>query len=447
MPDHNTDNATGPWLRFDRQHYDALLDRLVAEVKEKYPDYPAANEPALRLYFAKACAKGVNISLLNFDKLAQMQPEQLVEAAEKLSDKLTPESRKLFEEAARRRTNAARWENLFPDGNNELFLPLSALNAKSIDADIEACLAKHNIKADAFFKVTKSTEDKQVESGALDSQRRTAGKDISQRHVRRDPNDPAKLQTLNPNPKPGKDPWEPGQKLGAFLEARNEWSILDDFQVENSRKGDAEIGQASTQADIRELMLGNRSNAADTYDPKSLMVVISRDPQKIGEMSSGQHWKSCMAEDGINFRYVPMDIEAGSLVAYVVSKNDPEARYPLMRQLLKPYSNAQGETILVPAKTYGDDVSGNSFTRQSLVETLSSFVRNNVNNAAAGTFEMDSRLYSDGQATTINLQSNWSKETLEQGLQKFHDGAMQEWMTERNGKNDAIAKLNDRMEK
>ena len=122
----------------------------------------------------------------------------------------------------------------------------------------------------------------------------------------------------------------------------------------------------TSKASVSVLMNGKRLSA-DAYKPDDLMVVISRDPQKIGEMSSGQHWQSCMAEGGINFRYVPADIEAGSLVAYVVSKDDPEARYPLMRQLLKPFHNdANGKTVLIPAHVYGSAAGKQFFYRKRI---------------------------------------------------------------------------------
>ena len=74
----------------------------------------------------------------------------------------------------------------------------------------------------------------------------------------------------------------------------------------------------------------------------------------------------------------------------------------------------------------------NSFTESALQETLNNFVRTHVNGDAAGVYTMDSRLYSDGQATVINMQDSWSHDNLKKGLLGFHDGALKEWMTELN---------------
>jgi hypothetical protein len=134
-----------------------------------------------------------------------------------------------------------------------------------------------------------------------------------------------------------------------------------------------------------------------------------------------------MASDGINFHFVPQDIEAGSLIAYVVHKADPEARYPLMRQLIKPFKNQQGETILVPARIYGGE--GHSLVRDALSQTLTHFVqRQNANQI--GEFHMDRRLYADGQGQVVRLQGGWSADSIKEAVTKYQAGSIQEWITE-----------------
>ncbi len=420
-------NAAQAYLQIDRRRYEALIERLVGEVREAHTGFLGVNVNALRSYFAVAITKGADLSGVKFDELGGMSASELARAAEALPDKLTKQSRQSFAEAAEQRPAQVRWNRLFPDGVNDIVLPLAG-DAKSVDDRIAVYIEDHNAKAKAKFEEARAKDP------------RNAGKTIDQREIRRDPAETAKLQTVNPN-KPtnpdGSKRWEPGQRLGAFLEARQEWALLDDFKLENSRKNAGAATVEERDAQARELMNRKTEIRSDELNPQSLRVVISRDPQKVGEMSSGQHWESCMSEcssegkPGMNFHYVPKDIEAGSLVAYLVSADDPEARYPIMRQLLKPYYNqATGETVLIPAKIYGSFAGGNSRTRQALHDTLSVFVRERINDGKSGEFMMDSRLYGDGQAGIVNLQAVWDEESIKRGLIKYHDSSLQEYLTE-----------------
>ena len=157
------------------------------------------------------------------------------------------------------------------------------------------------------------------------------------------------------------------------------------------------------------------------------------------EMSTGQRWRSCMAADGKNYHFVPADIEAGSLVAYVVHADDVDARYPLMRQLIKPFRNDAGETILVPAKIYGGEGQENSLTRDALDHSVNKFVAQH-NAGQSGEFHMDSRLYADGQAQIARLNGVWSPENIAEALHKYQSGAIEEWVVELKSNEDLVAK-------
>ncbi|GEM_PF-6939369 len=406
------------YIELDEKRYGSLIDRLLGEVAQQ-GDLSKEQQAAVRDYFALALSKGADFSSIEFAELAKMSPDALSDAAKNLPDKLSEKSRQAFAESGEQRPAAALWNSLFPDGKDDRIIAL-ADGGKSIDDRLEDYIALHNGQAKIAYKK------------ALEENPRDAGKTIEQREIRRDPDDMAKLQSFNSNPH--RKQWEPAIKLGKFLEERMKWDLLDDFQLENSRKGEnnADVVDADTR-----LLLERGENldyykrthpSADGYKPYSLCILITRDPQKVGEMSSRQHWESCMRElGGINFHYVPKDIEAGTLAAYLVSMDDPQARYPLMRQLLKPYTNKYGETVLIPAKVYGADTKGNSRTKDALLSSLSNFVRDTVNDGKAGEFTMDTRLYGDGQPGFVALQTSWSKESIEQGLVKYHDSSLQEW--------------------
>ena len=422
--------ALTSYLTLNRSYYDAVLDRYVAVAREENPALSIPNEEAIREHFAQVLAKGGRDSIHTAQRMAKMDAKEIAEYSQYTPDKLSETSRQIFAQAAEKRRPEMRWEKLFPDGIDNLYLPLSS-TSQSMENKIDAYLQEYNQQAEINYQNAKAAEDVLVAEGKLNAKWRKAGRanQPGQRQLRRDPSDPAKLQSFNRTPKPGKDPWEAGQRLGAFLEAQYEWRLINEFEVENSRKASntsSERGASDKGLSDASEILWDSNEPADYYDPETLMVVISRDPQKIGEMSSGQHWRSCMSENGGNFHYVPHDIEQGSLVAYVTSKQDPDARYPLMRQLLKPFRNEQGETILVPAIIYGGSEANNSYTRNALQDTLSTFVKERVNHGASGTFTMAPELYRDGQAATIFLKEMQNSEEINTALKDFYYGALQE---------------------
>ncbi|GAB5388775.1 MAG: hypothetical protein Alpg2KO_17430 [Alphaproteobacteria bacterium] len=85
----------------------------------------------------------------------------------------------------------------------------------------------------------------------------------------------------------------------------------------------------------------------------NLMVVISRHPWDHIRMSTQRGWESCLARDGMFKEYLPREVKAGAMVAYLVSRNDPEILDPLARVGIKPYTNSKGEQLMIAADIYG----------------------------------------------------------------------------------------------
>ncbi len=84
---------------------------------------------------------------------------------------------------------------------------------------------------------------------------------------------------------------------------------------------------------------------------KDMYAVISRDPRDIAYMSTNRKWKNCMTSSGSNFNdYAYNEIEKGTLIAYLISKDDPEVNAPLARTLIKPFRRE------APLHPYWDDV-------------------------------------------------------------------------------------------
>ena len=90
---------------------------------------------------------------------------------------------------------------------------------------------------------------------------------------------------------------------------------------------------------------------------EDMTVVISRHPYDIAGMSTDRGWRSCMElNDGQFKRYVLQDIKEGSLVAYLIDKEDTNINKPISRLLIKPFINIDNPKDIIlgeDAKVYG----------------------------------------------------------------------------------------------
>jgi hypothetical protein len=94
-------------------------------------------------------------------------------------------------------------------------------------------------------------------------------------------------------------------------------------------------------------------------------IVISRHPHMVAGMSTNQSWRSCMDiggvddygkedEDNDNLGRVQREHHAGTHVAYLAHKSDPEAKRPLARIALRQHTSNEGHKVLRPeAVHYG----------------------------------------------------------------------------------------------
>jgi hypothetical protein len=100
-------------------------------------------------------------------------------------------------------------------------------------------------------------------------------------------------------------------------------------------------------------------------DDEPKWIVISRHPYDIAGMSTGREWTSCqnLVSGGL-CQYVPQDIAAGSIVAYLIKDSDRTEtvnkgdvlRNPLSRTMIVPYINNRGETAYgISNKQYTKD--------------------------------------------------------------------------------------------
>ncbi|MDD3371075.1 MAG: hypothetical protein PHE27_04520 [Alphaproteobacteria bacterium] len=440
-----TENPFATYIEINREAYGALIDELLAEAAQS--DRRAASAPlvAARIFFIETgLAKGVPVEDL-VRAMAGLDGPALEKEAERLPDKkgegwrtvtqFTPEDRQSFAEMANQRPEHARWDALFGD-ENDLVLDFFG-GGRSFADKIQEFIDAHNERAQRLVERELGGEDISEELKGMPQPQRQ----IARQMIRRDPGDLSNLQTCKPQIADGKavwggDDWTYRTRFGKYLQDIYAWELYEVFthEANESKKKEQAVNDVSGHYETLREVANRKPLPADALLENGLLqIVVSRDAQKIAEASTGQRWVSCMARDGCNWRFVPLDIRAGSIAAYVVFKGDVAARYPLMRVLLKPYpvkdSEEDNSVVLVPGRVYGGSGVENSQTCDAFLQTLHGFV--SLQNAGkSGEFKMDERLYEDGQVTTIYLQDSWTREAIGNALLDFQEGTAVEWMAE-----------------
>ncbi len=191
-------------------------------------------------------------------------------------------------------------------------------------------------------------------------------------------------------------------------------------------------GYATDAAGKQQFRIGKLLKDTKFYQPftedasrtlGNLVVVVSRKAEDIARMSTGRAWGSCMGSGGFNFKYVPKDIEKGTMIAYLISEKDPDIKNPLARILIKPFVEKKGtlgaltaaamkvfgvvrpmETIYVPDKTYG--IHNEAFTA-----AVHKFVEDKLNASKEGKFVLPAGLYADGTGPAYVRQYGRMQET------------------------------------
>ncbi len=112
----------------------------------------------------------------------------------------------------------------------------------------------------------------------------------------------------------------------------------------------------------------SKNDKGDEYQ-----IVISQRYDDILTMSTGRSWSSCMNIGGGRYRSrVKGDLKNGTLVAYLIKKDDVEIENPLGRVLIKPYGSKskRGKTIYgIDMITYGNVPNPTNF-RKTIMEYI-----------------------------------------------------------------------------
>ena len=109
------------------------------------------------------------------------------------------------------------------------------------------------------------------------------------------------------------------------------------------------------------------------------MVAISRHPHDIGSMSTGRSWDSCMnLSKGKYRKYVPIEIKNGTLVAYLIDKDDVKIKKPYARLLILPFWGEEKNEFIFQETDRVYSLSGNRI--DGFKEVVSQWV-NQVNDS------------------------------------------------------------------
>jgi hypothetical protein len=130
-------------------------------------------------------------------------------------------------------------------------------------------------------------------------------------------------------------------------------------------------------------------------------IVISRHPYDIIGMTTGREWNSCMdIENGMNKRYVNEDIKQGTLIAYVIDKDDTNINKPINRLLIKPFTDKEGHTILdIDHKVYKaegiKEISG-------FRDVVSTWLATKQEKKSKSLYRLNNGIYPDGKTVAMD---------------------------------------------
>jgi hypothetical protein len=165
----------------------------------------------------------------------------------------------------------------------------------------------------------------------------------------------------------------------------------------------------------------NNEKSLLTKTGEEYFMVISRHPYDIGSMATGRNWRSCMnLRGGEDRHYVEIDIELGTIISYLVEKNDKNIQDPISRVLIKPYLNQDDLNDVL----YGieHDYIKHGLDNKNYFKKLIS-VLDKAQEKKTGIFEIDKELYNDTGGKPLILKiNNQIKKDFESKIKELKDG-------------------------
>ena len=146
-------------------------------------------------------------------------------------------------------------------------------------------------------------------------------------------------------------------------------------------------------------------------------IVISRHPYDVAGMTTDRGWPSCMdIKTGKERSFVKEDIKYGTLVAYLISKNDKNINRPLSRILIKPYIKNSLDNV-----AYGTDIMY-GIEVPFFYNTVDRWVNNNLNVDKNGIYSAHPELYKNEEAPEEVILGKVSIDDYIKGAKVNEDG-------------------------
>jgi hypothetical protein len=184
-------------------------------------------------------------------------------------------------------------------------------------------------------------------------------------------------------------------------------------------------------------------------------VVISKSPEDVAGMSTDRRWTSCMKlpgyeikdkngnkiidnEGGKRHDALEYDIKYGTLVAYLIKKEDIDIKDPIARIAIKPFHNIENEEEYFIAVKPENSIYSDGSLPGKLIEEFRKLVYqfcNKVNKDKFGVFVFKEGLYDDSGSNVI-IQLKDKK--LEAKIKSLIDPAI-EGVSERRQREVAVA--------
>jgi len=205
-----------------------------------------------------------------------------------------------------------------------------------------------------------------------------------------------------------------------------------DGQIEVTDRKD---GKKTTKWIVGKPLLHEFKNDPIRSSNGEFLLVISRHPYDIAGASTDRSWTSCMdlglprinypktkQNEGINRKYIPKDIEEGTLVAYVVPMNElyegpngegkVKLQKPLSRILMKPHNSDAGKVYTV-GERYGAKY-------PEFYQKIKEWTSKTLNNKLKGGEKIykNPKLYNDGD-TPVDFEFNTGNEIADQVMNEL----------------------------
>jgi hypothetical protein len=214
-----------------------------------------------------------------------------------------------------------------------------------------------------------------------------------------------------------------------------EWELARDVElagvISNQKK---EPEPANADEEFYLAIYSGKIADMDKFQPDRFRILFSREPRHLAEMSSGQRWKSCLAENEAKAATLVADAREGTFVAYLVAAEDAAAAYPFLRIAVRPMRNSQGDLAWVPEGVYGQSDRGmagaaahSTETAKGFLEKVATFVELVANKEAApGTYRAFGGI--QHEKDQIELGKRWTRENVRECVRKLLDS----WKDERD---------------